>query len=154
VRNLPIQQKLHAKFIFKCFFPALKMWLWRPCHGGTDIFIEQKIPLQRNLLCIFFLFIHQPSWDRSVSIGTAYGLDGWGSISGRGKRFFSTPQHTDRLWGPPKLLSNGYLGRFPQRWSGLGMKLTTHLHLVPRSIMTDLHLHSAIHLHGVVITRV
>jgi hypothetical protein len=26
----------------------------------------------------------------SVGIATAYGLDGWGSIPGRGKRFFST----------------------------------------------------------------
>jgi len=29
--------------------------------------------------------------------------------------------------GPPSLLSSGYLGLFPQ-----GMKLTTHLHLVPQ----------------------
>jgi hypothetical protein len=29
------------------------------------------------------------------------------------ERFFSS-QHPDRLWGPPNLLSNGYLGRFPQ----------------------------------------
>jgi hypothetical protein len=28
----------------------------------------------------------------------------------RGKRFFSSPQRPDLLWGPPSLLSNGYRG--------------------------------------------
>jgi hypothetical protein len=28
--------------------------------------------------------------------------------------------------------SNGYWGLFPRRWSGRGVKVTTHLHLVPR----------------------
>jgi hypothetical protein len=30
-----------------------------------------------------------------------------GEIPGRGKRFFSPPQRTDRLWGPPSLLIMG-----------------------------------------------
>jgi len=33
----------------------------------------------------------------------------------------------------PSLLSNGYQGLFPWGYSGWGLKLTTHLHLVPRS---------------------
>jgi hypothetical protein len=38
-----------------------------------------------------------------------YGLmNGRGSIPGRGKRFLSSLQRPDRLWGPPSLLSNGY----------------------------------------------
>jgi hypothetical protein len=46
-----------------------------------------------------------------VGIGTDYGLDGQGSIFGTGKRFFSSPQCSDRLWGPPGAL-------FPeQKWS-------------------------------------
>jgi len=33
----------------------------------------------------------------------------------------------------PSLLSNGYQGLFPWGWSSGRVKLTTHLHLVPRS---------------------
>jgi hypothetical protein len=48
--------------------------------------------------------------DSAVDIATGYVLDGRVSILGRGKRFLSTIQRPDRLWGPPSLLSNGYLG--------------------------------------------
>jgi hypothetical protein len=43
------------------------------------------------------------------------GLDGWGSITGTGKRFFSIPQHPDWLQGSPNLLSDGHhmLAVFP-----------------------------------------
>jgi hypothetical protein len=37
-------------------------------------------------------------------LSTGYGLDGRDSIPGRDKRFISTPQRPDRLWGPPSLL--------------------------------------------------
>jgi hypothetical protein len=49
------------------------------------------------------------------SVGTAmgYGLNGWGSILDRGKRFFSIPQRPDWLWGAPSLLSNWHRGPFP-----------------------------------------
>jgi hypothetical protein len=36
-----------------------------------------------------------------------YRLDGRCLIPGKGKRFFSTPQHPDQLWGSLSLLSNG-----------------------------------------------
>jgi hypothetical protein len=47
------------------------------------------------------------SRDSLVGIATRYGLEGRGSIPGRGEICFFTPQHPDRLWGPPSLLSNG-----------------------------------------------
>jgi hypothetical protein len=60
-----------------------------------------------------------------------------GSIFGRGKRFFSPPQLPDWLWGPPTSYPKGTGGSFHR-----GVKLTTLLHLVPRSGIVALYLHS------------
>jgi hypothetical protein len=55
----------------------------------------------------------------------------------------------DRLSGPHILLSNGYRRRFPGGQRGLGVKLATHLYLLPMSRMVELYLHSLICLHGI-----
>jgi hypothetical protein len=68
-----------------------------------------------------------------ASTATGYGLDGPVSIS-------YYPQRPDGLWDPPSLLSNGSCGQFPWSLSGQAVKLTTHLHLVPRSRMWELYL--------------
>jgi hypothetical protein len=78
-------------------------------------------------------------------------LVGQGPIPRREKSFFSSPQSPDRLWGPPSLLFHGYWGLFPWKWSGQCMKLTNHLHSLPTSRMVEIHLHSPICLHGVVL---
>jgi hypothetical protein len=75
-----------------------------------------------------------------------YGLDGWRSIPGTGKRIFFSPQHPDLIWGPPSLISSGYWRLFPR-----GVKLTSDIFLVPRSRMVELYLHSPTHLHGMMI---
>jgi hypothetical protein len=67
------------------------------------------------------------------------GLDEPGLIPGSA-RFSSSPQRPDRFWGPPSLLSNGYLGVFPRGLRGRGMKLT--------SPEVELCLHSSIYFHG------
>jgi len=54
------------------------------------------------------------------------------SIPGRGKTFFSTPEHPQQLCGPPRLLFNEYWQSYPRCRGHWGMKLTTHVHLVPR----------------------
>jgi hypothetical protein len=74
------------------------------------------------------------SLDSSVGIATGYGLDdrGVGVRVPVESRIFSSTR-PDRPWGSPNLLSNGYWGLFPRRQSGWGVKLTTHLQLVPRS---------------------
>jgi hypothetical protein len=55
----------------------------------------------------------EKSCDSSVGITTRLwaGLSGFeGSIPGEGWEFFSSPPCPDRLWIPPSLLSNGYMG--------------------------------------------
>jgi hypothetical protein len=56
----------------------------------------------------------------SVVIATGYGLDDLG-VRARvlaGTRIFSSRLHSDRLWGPPRLLTNMYRG-----FLSLGVKL-------------------------------
>jgi hypothetical protein len=51
--------------------------------------------------------------DSSVVITIGYGLNGSGSIPGRGKSFFSTLQCSDRLWGHSDSYPMGTGGSFP-----------------------------------------
>jgi hypothetical protein len=65
--------------------------------------------------------------ERSAGITMGYGLDGRGSIPGRGKRFSSNPQRPDQLWGPPNLLSNEYWGLYPRGLKRLGRETVCSL---------------------------
>jgi hypothetical protein len=56
------------------------------------------------------------SRDSSVGIATGYGLDALGLIPCNA-RFHSSPQPPHRIWGPPSLLSNVYLGIFSRIWN-------------------------------------
>jgi hypothetical protein len=78
-----------------------------------DFFIEWY----SYLMVVFrkYNFCHsRKSKDGLFGIATGFGLDGQGSLPGRSKKFFSTPQRPDQLWGPPSLLCNGYQGSFPE----------------------------------------
>jgi hypothetical protein len=52
--------------------------------------------------------------ESSVSKATGYGLDSRVSIPSWGKKYFSTVQHPDQLWGSTRLLCNGYWALFLQ----------------------------------------
>jgi hypothetical protein len=58
-----------------------------------------------------------------------------GSICNIGKKFFSFPKHPDQLRRPLNLF-NGYQGLIPWTKGCQGIKLTIHLHLLPRMRMS------------------
>jgi hypothetical protein len=68
-----------------------------------------------------------------------------------GSRIFSCPNRPDRLWGSLNFLSNGYLGLFPRGQSGRGVKLNTHLQVVPRTRKCGSIHTPPMRLHGVVL---
>jgi hypothetical protein len=63
-----------------------------------------KIRLTYMHILFFFIIICR---DNSAGIAMIYGLDDRNSVSGRSKICFFPPQRPDRLWGLPRLLSNG-----------------------------------------------
>jgi hypothetical protein len=87
----------------------------------------------------------------SVIIVTGHRLNGWSSISGTGKIFFSSPRRPNRLWGPPSLLCNEYLNLFPRKGVKRPGYEADHLYVVPRSRMVDLYFHSPVSFRGVVL---
>jgi hypothetical protein len=50
------------------------------------------------------------NWYKTTSHSRTEQPRNWSSISGRGRRFFSSPQRRDRPRGPPNLLSKAYPG--------------------------------------------
>jgi hypothetical protein len=108
-------------------------------HEPTCIAVQLHSCIYTSLHTYIHTYIH------GVGIAMGYGMDCPGSITDKA-RFFSSAQRPDRLWGSPSLLSSGY------RWqSSWGMKLTTHLHLMPRSRLAELYLHSPLCLHGIML---
>jgi len=57
-------------------------------------------------------------------------------LPAKGKIFTSSPKYTDKIWGTPSLLFNGYSRSSPWKYSTQGMKLTAHLLLMHRLRMS------------------
>jgi len=105
-----------------------------PPRSGLSHIQPHKLAFHSNRLNATLRFLTVFTY-RTVS-QYDYGSFGWmigGSSPTKGWEFFSSPPRPDRLCGPTSLLFNVYQGLFPWGQSGRGVKLTTHLHLVPRS---------------------
>jgi hypothetical protein len=83
----------------------------RPSPGVLSDVLSSDF-LIRNLYVFLISPIHARFRNSSVGIATGHGLDGQGSIPGSGKRFFPSPQRSDRLWGSHSLISHGYRDSF------------------------------------------
>jgi len=79
-------------------------------------------------------FALRPSRCSSVNIEAKLWTSqpGFSSRQGQLWDFISSPPRPGRLSGPPSLLHNGYRGLLRRDYSDRNVKLTTHLHLVPR----------------------
>jgi hypothetical protein len=85
---------------------------------GTATTAHLTKPFCKSLYCNrVYLFPLFQNWSRDSSVGTVtgYGLDDRASIPGRGKIFFSTPQHPNLFRGPSSFLPNVYRGLFPRK---------------------------------------
>jgi hypothetical protein len=76
-----------------------------PFHPRLGWIAVRLLNLANIFLLLLLLLLL--SRDSSVCIATSYGLDCWGSITGRGKKFFSTPRRPDWLRGPPRFHTMG-----------------------------------------------
>jgi hypothetical protein len=97
--------------------------------------------------CFWYNIYIKWSRDSSVGIMTGYRLDSLGSIPNSARLFLFSSVQTDS-GAHTASYPMGTGGSFPKGKSGRGLKLTTHLRLVPRSKNMELQLHSPIRLHG------
>jgi hypothetical protein len=99
---------------------------------------------------LFQLFILSMSRDSSVCIVMGYGLDGRSFNSRQGQNFsLLHSKHTGSRACPASY--SVYYEIIPRGSSGRGVKLPTHFHLVSRSGMLLIYIHSPLPLHGMVL---
>jgi hypothetical protein len=80
------------------------------CSGGHGFVSQLEYWLSWIRVFVVVLSYHR-SRGSVFGIATGYGLDNWGvgvQVPAE-SRIFSFPNHPDRLWGPPNLLSTGYV---------------------------------------------
>jgi hypothetical protein len=90
--------------------------------------------MQENSICTLYFLLHSAS--SSVSLVSDYRLDGRGSISNRGKGFFSSLCVQTSSEAHPASCPMGTGVPFPRVKHGRGVTLPTRLNLVPSSRMS------------------
>jgi hypothetical protein len=89
---------------------------------------------------LFFEAKRGPRAKSLGNVGLGYGLDGPGAEFLWRQGMFLSPERPDRLWGPPILLYNGYLGSLPRV-----KRPAREVHLPPR-LVPMFRISRAIHL--------
>jgi hypothetical protein len=95
-------------------------------------------------------YVKKGSLHSSVSIVMGCGLESWGSIPGKGRRFFSSPLCPHHLGAHPDSYPVGTRD-FSPGIGGRGVEVTTDLHLLPRSRMVEPYPHSPVCLNSMVL---
>jgi hypothetical protein len=140
-----VQWPVDARFVSCCYVLGwatglpFSLFVLPPSHSHIFCHLKFVVSLSSSPLLYTYVHIRTMSRDSWVGMATWCGLDGHGSIPDRGEKLFfffavSRP-------APPSVLSSGYGGSFPGV-KAAGLKLNTHIHLVPRSRMAKLYLHS------------
>jgi hypothetical protein len=132
--SVPVRE---CTIYWQCYRPVVKYCSF--CRFNTKIKVRWKYSMHPSKK------LHTIPWDSSVGIAMGYGLKNRGirsSIAGRGKKFFPSAQCPDLIWDPPNLVYNGYRGLIPCGQISQCVKLTMHLHLLPRLRMVELYTHS------------
>lgn len=138
------REKLDRPTYFSCFSACYVSRRFHSLLFKHHNTICSRVQIMELLTGSCASFFHSSFYfqDCSAIIAMDYGLRRRGSIPGKGKRFLSKPQRSDRLCGPPSVLYNWYRGY------SRGVNMTTHLHRVPRLRMVALCLHSPYILKG------
>jgi hypothetical protein len=76
--------------------------------------IQALDTMYSRTLFLIWLFKETGSRGSSDGIATGYGLDDWGSIPCKSKRFFCASQRPDRIWCPYSRVSNEHRGLSPR----------------------------------------